>query len=765
MSAPSRTPWLGYGAPCANSGLCGQLPGWHPQRIESRLRESLHAGTTIGQPARLRRVLRTLREGREDITVTGIGASVTADFGGAVGWMQDRFSLGYSGLPSFVHGDDVKPGWMLPFADFLFSLGPAGASGASWLTASRNESDSEHGKVLVVNAGCAGHKLDSYMFCLATRVPPTTDLFLVDAATVPTNLREIEATLRGLLALPRRPAILLVNFANWCWPRPGLGPNDQITVNEARNRSCYTPQRLASSWQLASVTESIIDTTASYYALPSFSFRRAFGPAALRAARDPFFRPWELTKDGLHPTRHGARGQACRTTDMGCEGERYAQLAAVGVSSLIWRVWKDMGEEEAQARRKVADAAVVAHAAHVGTCATYCTSSCCSFSNPEAECAGCDAAYVCNPTAACYSGKGGSGGTARAESDASGAFQMPCVPLHPRLAALAAAGGEQQSASLEKCFAWGPNLKPRAEKSAAPLLNGSDGFSFTEFDTAIAADARDLCRKESERRRQKLSTDDTKESTLPSDTGSTDERAAKAKAAKAKVKAEKAGRGLKAEATGGGDAANGSDAQMKRVHDAGLDRHGTWSEGICIKKLRLKSRPGLTAFAPHSLALILLSLGTSDSPTDGSEAAAEDEARAPRLPSLPSPPVARTAEVGWQAAELTLTYLSSYEGMGMARLRCRRKCVCEPLVLDAHRGKEEAHMGISVYKTESVGLTLDARGRCVVELFVLNRTRSAGHKFKVSEAALVAHELVGAGHAAGSASGSGNTSSAYDCRR
>ena len=53
---------------------------------------------------------------------------------------------------------------------------------------------------------------------------------------------------------------------------------------------------------------------------------------------------------------------------------------------------------------------------------------------------------------------------------------------------------------LERCFAWGPNLQARPEKSLAPILPESHGFNFTEFDTAVAADARTLCAVEKARR-------------------------------------------------------------------------------------------------------------------------------------------------------------------------------------------------------------------------------------------------------------------------
>ena len=64
--------------------------------------------------------------------------------------------------------------------------------------------------------------------------------------------------------------------------------------------------------------------------------------------------------------------------------------------------------------------------------------------------------------------------------------------------------------------------------------------------------------------------------------------------------------------------------------------------------------------------------------------------------------------------------------------------MCGARVIDAHRGSEEAVPLVSVYKTENLRLRLDTARRCVLELRVLNRTRSNGFKFKVAEIALVA---------------------------
>ena len=179
---------------------------------------------------------------------------------------------------------------------------------------------------------------------------------------------------------------------------------------------------------------------------------------------------------------------------------------------------------------------------------------------------------------------------------------------------------------------------------------------------------------------------------------------------------------------------------------AGAQKWGRpWSEVSCLKKLRFKSRPGLTAFAPHSVAYILLALDAAAARNANTVAAdhartladesAEGDAVADPAPLDGEPLTPRHAV---RQAELSLTYLSSYDGMGIARARCVRGCVCGARVIDAHRGSVEAVPLASVYKTENLRLRLDTACRCVLELRVLNRTRSNGFKFKVAEIALVA---------------------------
>ena len=700
-------------SPCSTSELCGlSKPDWHPSNFNKRLRDALRAGVAgQGNAARLRRVLRTLRAGKETVVVTAVGASVTADFGGIVGYMQDHFALGYTGWPSKVKGSTIRPGWLLPIGDMLHTLTPSGAAGAPWLSPNGSSSSSPS-TVELVNAACAGHKLDAYLYCLATRVPVSTDLFLVDAATIPQWPQDAEATLRSFLALPRAPALLLVHFTNWCWPRPGLGPNDAVTVNEAKNKTCYAPNRLQSSWHKATAVETFFDELGGYYGIPSLSMRRAFGPHALRAGLhggDNFFKPWELVNDGLHPRKGDCgRGRpftkACHTSSSFCRciPERYSQLIAGLVNSFLWDAWLRLEAELPSSSDPLLAKNNGQHAA-----------------------------------ASTAAGGGGGGAQARRGGNNNGngnggsghSFELPCLSLYP--------GSSFSTASskvrVERCFAWGADLTARAEKSYAPLLTGSRGFAFTEYDTALAADARDLCAAEGQRVKNGTTT--------------------------------AAGAAAAATASAGYGPLRSSveDSQEQAVQLAGRRRQGGWSESECIRKLRLKSRPGLTAFEAGSVAFVRLRMasgaalssgdggngGGGGGAIEGDEASAlkEDAAAANELAAAPaaaSSPVADVTAVldaasADRRADLTITYLSSYAGMGIVRLSCRLGCSCGVRVIDAHRGEEElgGPQAISVYKTVMVPLVLDSRQRCVLELRVLNATMSNHHKFKISEMALV----------------------------
>ena len=76
--------------------------------------------------------------------------------------------------------------------------------------------------------------------------------------------------------------------------------------------------------------------------------------------------------------------------------------------------------------------------------------------------------------------------------------------------------------------------------------------------------------------------------------------------------------------------------------------------------------------------------------------------------------------------EVVVTYTSSYDGWGTARISCLSGCICESKVVDA-ADHEKKH---SLHRTVVLRVSQHAQCRVVVE--VLKETSSVGHKFKVS---------------------------------
>ena len=670
---------------CDTTSLCDlpASPSWLPNAHDQRMRNALRAGISNGNDERIRAMLQRLRAGHE-IVVTAIGASVTADHGGAVGWMQDKFLLGYSGTPSQCTRQCVKPGWLLPVGDFLWRLQAGrGHSNTPWPGARAPNSS----KVLLVNAGNAGHKLDYVSHCLATKVPLETDLFIVDASAVPQEAATVEAALRRLLSLPRAPAILLLNFANFCWHHD---QNGELARKEVQSRVCYQPSRLASTWRSSGRMEADIDELAGYYGLPSLSVRRSFFPWAMRAHVDGFFRPWELLGDGLHPMKVGCSARERRAA-VPCVRERYYHMIAALVNTYLQGAWERMLRDESEIpipttqtpseRLRLAEAA-----------ATAATAS--RAGDGEAMPEGRGVAVGGLPPAA---------PVVHPAQDADGSVgsPIPCATLYKMPTMWAS-----DVPAIERCFAWrGEDLLPPPEKAPARLLRGSVGWNFTEFDSARAADAKSACAAEAKVR----------------------EAAAEAEAAAAPA-ARTGTRPLSAK---------------ERTGQPGRVRAPPWSIGICIRQRTSKSRPGLTAFNAGSRARIELTLSANagvgdeldDASTPHGDFAATERRGHARHAHMP--------------AEAMIAYLSSYEAMGTVAYRCEGGCRCESRTIDAHRGEEEMQRLVSVYKTERIPMQLTTvRRRCVLRLDVLNETRSQGHKFKVSEIALIGYSVAPADAAA-----------------
>ena len=122
-----------------------------------------------------------------------------------------------------------------------------------------------------------------------------------------------------------------------------------------------------------------------------------------------------------------------------------------------------------------------------------------------------------------------------------------------------------------------------------------------------------------------------------------------------------------------------------------------------------KSKPGLTGFVAG--AKLLLELDASP----------------------PTQAPGRSGGGGrqrWDDGQMIISYLSSYEGMGAARVACRGGCACEPFELDAHRDAKHSQQQVSVFVTHTVPAQFHGR-TCGIEVKVNNITRSGGYKFKV----------------------------------
>ena len=117
-----------------------------------------------GEPGRLLRVLQDAEEGRP-VTLVGIGASLTGDYGGIIGYNQDQHALSYIGGPDECRGSCVRPGWLLSFGQYLAGTVPLNQS-----------------NVTVVNVGRPGHALGTYVPCMSSKIPTTANLVVFEGA-------------------------------------------------------------------------------------------------------------------------------------------------------------------------------------------------------------------------------------------------------------------------------------------------------------------------------------------------------------------------------------------------------------------------------------------------------------------------------------------------------------------------------------------------------------------------------------------------------
>lgn len=316
---------------------------WHPESLPAGLAAMLRRGVLRkGRLDRLREALSAVDAGRP-LTVVAIGASVTANHGGAVGVFQDQFPLRYIAPVSSCTGLCDRPGWLRPVFDFITP--PA----------------TRHPRSVLVNAGQAGVGLYRYLDCTATVVPDAADLVIIDAATIKSHPAQHERVLRRMLRLKGAPALLLLSFPRWC--TPVIQGCDDVEarcperIQLHRNASCYSSSaHIESTRKHLEQVERPLLRLADHYGLPMLSAGAAFMDAV--NAREVGFHMDRLTGDSLHPVQ-GCTMDILRSGGSAEQPQcRYELLVAALVNSFIHH--SALGGVGRAAHRSFAGAAVTA---------------------------------------------------------------------------------------------------------------------------------------------------------------------------------------------------------------------------------------------------------------------------------------------------------------------------------------------------------------------------------------------------------------------
>ena len=296
---------------------------WHPSRLPPDLMERLRAARThVGHLGRLRSALARADHG-EPLTVVALGNSVTSDFAGAVGTMQERFQLGYVGKPALCRGKCVQLGWLLPIFRFLTENTNLHASAA-------------------VNVGQAARYVDNYLDCTLSIVPQEADIIFLDGVNgmspiTGNHYKPTEKLIRRLLMLPHQPAIVIMHWLDWCACAANCSKTE-LRVERHLRGACYTVDGLRQSYSVALKRETLAwSSLATHYNLSVLSMAHAFHPLAgssqspleashpsigtigADASNVRYWAQWPLssmTRDGLHPKSCKSSWQKCRYTMM-----------------------------------------------------------------------------------------------------------------------------------------------------------------------------------------------------------------------------------------------------------------------------------------------------------------------------------------------------------------------------------------------------------------------------------------------------------------
>eukprot|EP00322_Chrysochromulina_rotalis_P005295 CAMPEP_0115831698 /NCGR_PEP_ID=MMETSP0287-20121206/2274_1 /TAXON_ID=412157 /ORGANISM="Chrysochromulina rotalis, Strain UIO044" /LENGTH=484 /DNA_ID=CAMNT_0003285055 /DNA_START=113 /DNA_END=1567 /DNA_ORIENTATION=+ len=290
---------------------------WKPTSLPSGFVQQLREGVVnVGHLGRLKQAMDRVGHNLP-LTIAALGSSVTSDFAGIVGRMQQQFELGYIGLPSRCKQKCVHLGWLLPIFRFLVQNASGSAAKASAL----------------VNAGQSARFVDNY-----------ADIIFVDGVNgmspvVGNHVKPTEKLFRRLLSLPHRPAIIVLHWMDWCACVHNC-PNT-LRINRHRNGTCYTADGFNQSYGVATRREHTVwADLARHYQLSMLSIRGAFHPSARRAALPSqssrsilstymgSLGPSSWTLDGLHPKPCNGAWHRCR----------YSQLIAAFVNTFLWDI-------------------------------------------------------------------------------------------------------------------------------------------------------------------------------------------------------------------------------------------------------------------------------------------------------------------------------------------------------------------------------------------------------------------------------------------
>ena len=281
---------------------------WDPSaegRLTTELRRKARAGVRYkGNLARLQAALQRKKLGK-GFTLTAVGGPMTAELGGVIGAMQQRFNLSSDQSIAACTGQCIRRGWLLPAFELLTRQGTP---------------DAQHN---LVNCGQREGDLEAYLDCSSSSLPLSADVIIYDGATSGATPWEHERLIRRLLQLPRKPAMMMLHVFDGCGTRAQSRLSSNVPAS-TDGHPC-SKEAVGVATARAMRIEEKLDALAMRYGIPVLSTRRAYfdGPRGADTLR-------RLTADGLRPKTcaawHGSIGTGSTCTDA-CAQDRAVAFA------------------------------------------------------------------------------------------------------------------------------------------------------------------------------------------------------------------------------------------------------------------------------------------------------------------------------------------------------------------------------------------------------------------------------------------------------